>query len=187
MELEELKKNWELVEKRLERLERLESEHGSKVDYDTMRSTVERLKRRVLRQSFILCLVPLNFWLLNCNQRGIVSIWTWAMVALFVCLVAAGLLHRWRLLERLECRNLSVRETCLVENRFRRSFKIGIMVNVPCALLVLACLGIDFAAVNEYLLTGLLTGMLVGIPLGVVIFLRVWREVKELRRQVEAL
>lgn len=192
MELEDLKKNWELVEKRLERLEQQQEQEQQHVAYHSMQSTVKRLKQRLLRQSCILWLVPLNFWLVDRNYDGFLSLRTWVMLALFFGLVVGQLLHKWWLLERLDSLECSVREACVAANRFRRSFKVGVMVNVPYALLLLASLELDFASaddslVSDYMQTGFLVGLLIGLPLGVVIFLRAWRDVKELRRQAEGL
>lgn len=192
MELEDLKKNWELVEKRLERLEQQQEQERQHVAYHSMQSTVKRLKQRLQRQSCILWLVPLNFWLVDRNYDGLLSLRTWVMLALFFGLVVGQLLHKWLLLERLDSLECSVREACVTANRFRRSFKVGVMVNVPYALLLLASLELDFASaadslVSGYMQAGFLVGLLIGLPLGVVIFLRAWRDVKELRRQAEGL
>lgn len=187
MEMEELKKNWKLVEKRLERLE-LEHEN---VDYNAMRSTVERLRQRTLRQLAILCPVPLNLWLVSQNYSGLFSAWTWAMTALFIGIGAAKLLYRWRL-ERLDDQRLSVREACITANRFRQLFKAGTMLGIACALPLLGSIWLDFASagdtqVSKYLQEGFLAGVLIGLPLGVRIFLRAWREIKELYNQVKRL
>lgn len=198
MELEDLKKNWELVEKRLERLEQQqeqEQQHRGRrqPDYDAMQDTVKRMKRRIGWQSSILCLVPLNFWLASQNYTGgLFSTWTWAIITLFIGVGAAKLIYRWRLLERLDSQHLPVREACIAANRFRQSFKTGTMFGIACALPLLVSIWLDFssagdAQVSKYLQEGFLAGLLIGIPLGVRVFLRAWREVKELQRQVEEL
>ncbi|MBP3356149.1 MAG: hypothetical protein J6K95_03170 [Rikenellaceae bacterium] len=182
MELEEMKENWRFMEKRLEQLEM----DNLRLVHENVRSKVEQLRRRLLlRLWFVVLLLPMVLYGMNRNLGLDFSPFTrWAMTV-FVVFVAVRQLVFMTLLERIDPVTMTVREVVLAENRFRMSFKLGVMVGLGLAAGMLAGMIHDFYGMGDRMLVaGAWWGLGVGVIVGLRVFLKAWRSIGELRRAI---
>ncbi|WP_291528053.1 hypothetical protein [Bacteroides sp. UBA939] len=179
MELDELKNNWAAME---ERLGRLEMENRRQLN-KTVNSKLKQVRRRLLlRLTLVICiLLPLSLNLAH-NIDLHFSVLTWTLMGVFIAVVVCRQLIWMWLLGRIDCLQMTVREVCLAENRFRMSFKIGIVVSVLCAVPLLSSMVWDIAGLGDRnMLLAIWTGILIGLFVGICLLLRAWKGIKELQ------
>ncbi len=182
MELEEMKENWRFMEKRLAQLEM----DNLRLVHENVRSKVEQLRRRLLlRLWFVVLLLPMVLYGMSRDSGLDFSLFTrWAMTV-FVLFVAVRQLVFTTLLERIDPVTMTVREVVLAENRFRMSFKLGVMVGLGLAACLLAGMIHDFyGSGDRVLVESAWWGVGVGAVIGLRVFLRAWRSIGELRRAI---
>ncbi|MCD8093774.1 MAG: hypothetical protein LUF01_13500 [Bacteroides sp.] len=182
MELEDLKKDWNEMEERLGRLEM----ETHQLKHKAVNSKVEQMRKRLLlRQTFFVLFLPWFFYQIVRNSEFDFSTLTWSLLGVFIVAILVRQLVWLLLLRKIDCLRQTVREVCLVENRFRLSFKVGIVGCLICAIPLLVSLIWDIAGMGDkYLLIGAWTGLAVGLLLGIRLFLKAWRGVKELREAI---
>lgn len=185
MELEELKKNWNVME---ERLGKLEIENRQLLN-KTVNSKVKQIQQRLmLRLTFVVFLIPLFLTFIVHRAEYNFSILTWVLMYLFVVVVALRQFVWMRLLKKIDCLQMTVREVCLVESRFRMAFKLGISASVLCGIPLLASMIWDMSTFGDrYIMIGAWTGLCIGLLFGIRTFLKAWRGVKELREAIAEL
>lgn len=185
MELEDLKKNWNIMEDRLGKLE-MEQRH---LQTKTVETKVQQVRRRLLgRTSMLIVCLPILLWVIVRHQAYNFSVLTWVLMFLFVVLIIARQVMWWWLLKKIDCLTMTVREVCLVESRFHMAFKAGVAVGVVWAIPLLASMIWDMSRFGDrYMLIGVWTGLAVGLVVGTHKFLRAWRGVKELRKAISDL
>lgn len=185
MELDELKKNWNVME---ERLGKLEMENRQMLN-KTVNGKVKQMRQRLmLRLTFVVFLLPLFLAFITHHAEYDFSTLTWALMYLFVAVVAVRQFAWMWLLNKMDCLKMSVREVCLAESRFRIAFKVGITASVLCGIPLLASMIWDMSASGErYILIGAWMGLCVGLLFGLRAFLKAWRGVKELREAIAEL
>lgn len=182
MELEDLKKNWNIMEERLGKLEMEQRRQLSK----TIESKVQQVRKRVLRRfaTMVICL-PLLLWLIVSHQDYNFSLLTWILLFLFIAVILARQLTWSLLLKKIDCLTMTVHEICLAESRFRMAFKVGIAVSVLCGIPLLASMIWDMSKFGDrYILIGAWAGLVVGAAFGFRLFLKAWQGVKELREVI---
>lgn len=184
MELEELKKNWNMMEERLERLEM----ENRKLLHKAVKNKVEQMRQKLLlRLTFIVFLLPMLLWQLARQEEFKFSPLTWGLMGVFLVTILIRQCTWAYLLNKIDC-GMPVREVCLAEVRFRQSFKVGIAVSVLLAIPMLASMIGDMISFgNPYIVCGAWTGFVVGLILGLRLFFRAWNGVKELREAIEEL
>lgn len=182
MELEELKKNWNIMEERLGRLEMEQRQQKN----NTVNSKLQQVRERILKRFMMLVIVlPILLWTLGRHDSYGFSLLTWILLFVFVAVIIARQFTWWLLLKRIDCLKLTVREICLAENRFHMSFKVGMAVSVVCAIPLLVSMLWDMSEFGDpYVMIGAWTGLGVGLLIGLRLFLRAWRGVKELREAI---
>ncbi|MDE6217305.1 hypothetical protein [Bacteroides sp.] len=185
MELEDLKKNWSVMEERLGRLEM----ENRKLLHRAVDSKVKQMRQRLLlRLTFIVFLLPMLLWQITRQNEFEFSPLTWGLVSLFLVTILIRQCTWAYLLNRIDCNRMAVREVCLAEARFRQSFKMGIAVSVLLAIPMLASMIGDMIRFgNPYIVYGAWTGLAIGLILGLRLFFRAWGGVKELREAIEEL
>lgn len=182
MELEDLKKNWNIMEGRLDNLE-MEQRH---LQNKMVETKVQQVRHRLLRRTtmMIVCL-PILLWVIVRHQDYNFSVLTWVLMFLFVVLIIARQLIWRSLLKKIDCLTMTVREVCLAESRFRMAFKVGVAAGVVWAIPLLASMIWDMSRFGDrYMLAGVWTGLAVGLVVGIYKFLQAWRGVKELRKAI---
>ncbi len=106
-------------------------------------------------------------------------------MTVFVLFVAVRQLVFTTLLERIDPVTMTVREVVLAENRFRMSFKLGVMVGLGLAACLLAGMIHDFyGSGDRVLVESAWWGVGVGAVIGLRVFLRAWSSIGELRRAI---
>ncbi len=182
MELEELKKNWNIMEERLGRLEMEQRQQKNK----TVNSKLQQVRERILKRFIILLVVlPALFLIMGHHDNYVFSLLTWVLLFVFVAVIIARQFTWWLLLKRIDCLKLTVREICLAENRFHISFKAGIALSVACGIPLLVSMLWDMSEFGDpYMLIGAWTGLGIGLLAGLRLFFRAWRGVKELREAI---
>lgn len=182
MELEDLKKNWNIMEDRLGKLE-MEQRH---LQTKMVETKVQQVRRRLLgRTSMLIVCLPILLWVIVRHQAYSFSLLTWVLMFLFVVLIIARQVMWWWLLKKIDCLTMTVREVCLMESRFRMAFKAGVAVGVVWAIPLLASMIWDMSEFGDRnMMTGVWTGLAVGGVVGTYKFLRAWRGVKELREAI---
>lgn len=182
MELEELKKNWNIMEERLGNLEMEQRRELNKTVSSKVQQVRERLLRRIV---LIIFLVPLLLLFINHHESYSFSPLTWVLMFFFVAIILARQLTWSILLKKIDCLTLTVREVCLAESRFRMSFKIGIAVSLLSAIPLLASMIWDMSRFGDrYMMMGVWTGLAVGSVIGLHKFRKSWRGIKELREAI---
>ncbi|WP_418698595.1 hypothetical protein [Bacteroides sp.] len=182
MELEDLKKDWNEMEERLGRLEM----ENRQLQHKAVKSKVEQMRKRLLlRQTFfIICLPLLSYQVVRHSELDFSAL-TWGLMFLFIVVLLIRQIVWRQLLKKVDCVQMTVREACLAENRFRFFFKIGVAVSAFSAIPLLVSMIWDIAGMgDQYMLIGAWTGLVVGLLLGIRIFLKAWRGVKELREAI---
>ncbi|MDE6347387.1 MAG: hypothetical protein K2L60_01650 [Bacteroides sp.] len=182
MELENLKKNWNIMEERLGRLEI----ENRKLLHRAVDSKVKQMRQRLLlRLTFIVFLLPMLLWQITRQNEFEFSPLTWGLVSLFLVTILIRQCTWAYLLNRIDCNRMAVREVCLAEARFRQSFKVGIGVSVLLAIPMLAGMLWDINHLGDpYILAGAWTGLAVGVILGLRLFFKAWNGVKELQEAI---
>lgn len=180
-----MKKDWNVMEERLGRLEI----ENRRLLHKAVDSKVNQMRQRLLlRLTFVVFLLPLFLWNTVRYSEYNFSIRTWVMVCLFVVIIAIRQFTWMYLLNKIDCNRMAVREACLAEARFRLSFKVGIAVSVLFAIPMLTGMMWDMSRFgNSYMLAGAWTGLVVGLMLGLRLFFKAWNGVKELREAIEDL
>lgn len=182
MELEDLKKNWNIMEGRLDNLEMEQRHLQSKM----VETKVQQVRHRLLRRTtmMIVCL-PILLWIIVRHQDYNFSVLTWVLMFLFVVLIIARQLIWRSLLKKIDCLTMTVREVCLAESRFHMAFKVGVASGVMWAIPLLASMIWDMSRFGDrYMLVGVWTGLAVGLVVGIYKFLQAWHGVKELRKAI---
>lgn len=182
MELEDLKKNWNVMEERLGRLEI----ENRKLLHKAVKSKVEQMRQKLLlRLTFIVFLMPMLLWQITRQDEFEFSPLTWGLVGVFLLVILIRQCTWAYLLNRIDCGRMAVREVCLAEARFRQSFKLGIAVSVLLAIpMLVSMIGDMIRFGNPYIVYGAWTGLVVGLILGLRLFFRAWNGVKELREAI---
>lgn len=182
MEVEELKKNWNIMEERLGRMEM----ENHRLKTENVDNKLKQMNNRLLvRVTFVIFFLPMSFLYLARYAELQFSLLTWVFLFIFVAIVACRQFAWMWLLKKIDCMHMTVSEVYLAESRFRLSFKIGIGLSILCAIPLFASMIWDMAeAGDSYLLIGAWTGLVVGLLIGFRLFLKAWRGVKELREAV---
>lgn len=182
MELQELKKNWNIMDERLSQLDMESCQLKTK----TVDEKLKQMRNRLfLRVTFVVFFLPLSFSYLSHYAELQFSLLTWILLLIFVAIVISRQFTWMWLLKKIDCTRMTVREVFLAENRFRIAFKIGIGLSAVCAIPLLASMIWDMAGAGDrYLLVGAWTGLAVGLLIGIRMFLKAWRGVKELKEAV---
>lgn len=182
MELEEMKKNWNMMEERLERIEvKNQQQLTAKI-----KSTLGNLKKNLLfKLTFVVLFIPFWLQLATLNSGMEFSTLTWVLMTWFVIFILIRQSYWYFLVKKIDCLQMSVREVCMVESRFQLAFKVGMLVSVASAVPLLTSLIYDIAGFgNLYMLYGAWTGLALGLVLGIRLFLKAWGSVKELRETI---
>lgn len=182
MELEELKKNWNIMEERLSKLEMQQRQSLNK----KISSKVQQVRQRILRHFILLaCIMPVLMWIISCHEGYSFSLLTWILMFLFVIIILARQITWSVLLKKIDCLSLTVREACLAESRFRMSFKAGIAISILSGIPLLASMIWDMSRFGDRsMMMGAWAGLALGLAVGLRKFLRAWRGIKELREVI---
>lgn len=166
-----------------ERLEGLELEHRQLLN-KTVDSKLKRLRGYVSwRRLCLIFLLPPFVYMMSHLGGLEYSTLTWVLLFLFVAVIASRQLILLWLMEKIDCVKMTVRETCLAENRFRRAFKIGLLISVLSAIPLLTSLMWDISD-SRYTLMGMWIGLLLGSLMGGRLCYKAWQGVKELKEAV---
>lgn len=185
MELDELKKNWNVMEERLGKLEM----ENRQIQNKNVSSKVKQMRQRLmLRLTFIVFFLPLFLAFIAHHGMYDFSTLTWTLMYLFVAVVALRQFAWMWLLNKMDCLKMTVREVCLAESRFRMAFKVGISASVLCGIPLMASMLWDMSTFGDrYVIIGAWSGLCVGLFVGLRMFFKAWRGVKELREAIEEL
>lgn len=188
MELEDLKNEWQHLDRRLDHLEKRMGDMTAEVAAGSFRSSADRLQRH-FRLGIVLCLLlPLNFWSILDRHGEHDSRALMAYITLFALVALVRQIQASKRLRRIDPTRQSLREAGAAAVRFRRFFLRSVCICFPLAVGLLLWLGIWMRAEGcEYLLYGFVAGLLFGIPVGVVRFRQICREIDTLQAALEHL
>lgn len=181
MELDELKKNWNVMEERLGQLEMELRQQQQK----TVSSKLQRVRERIFRRFYTIAFIPLLFWLSGQLGYCTFSQLTWILLFVFMAVIVARQFTWWLLLKRIDCLKMTVREIYLAESRFRMFFKLGVTVGVLCMIPVLVSMVRDLLELDDRsMLTGMWGGFVAGLVVGSRVFFKSWSRIQELRKAI---
>lgn len=180
MELEDLKQGWKEMETRLERMEWQNKELMRQIAYSKVESAQQKLKKNYQRMTLLCLFAP--FWsqgvyrLVDGTGLGAWPFW------LFFFAMAYMKGRMWRMVARLDCQSLTVKEALLAVYRLERWQHTTLLVGPLLALPLLAWFGWLLYQTNDmYLLGGAGFGLIVGGAIGWCVRLRLHRSLRQMR------
>lgn len=183
MELEDIKKNWAVMEKRLERLE-MESNQRL---HENVNNRLKRVRGLFLRPfgTAFLCFTPFIYLYADIRNEPGFSLLTWCLLLFSIASSLFWEIYWVRQLNKIDCMSMTVHEICLSASRFQLSFVEGMRFGAIIGLLSVSSIIWDSLHMNDsFFIVIVLVGGIVGLVIGIFNARKMNKSINELQKSI---